>query len=400
MDYWLRLKRLLTILFNLLRRSNRIILEDKKIISNGFGVNINQPPNEMDVQHIRDAGLHYARIDLIWEVIEREKGVYNFSSFDRTVDLLKQNGITPYFILAYSNPLYEEDRSIVTTEGRFAYIKFALAALERYKGLQAFWEIWNEPNLEEFWSPQPSIEMYSYLLKSVAPFIKLKDPSGIVVAPAMSQINSTHRQWLEALLQEGVLNYIDAVSVHPYPGGKPELMINDYHQLEALVQEYASKPMPIISGEWGYTTDRIEEITQAQYMSRMFLINSMLEIPISIWFNWKDQVFDGYGLYRVDDTPKPSYQALSVLTATLNEFIFTDRIEGTQSDEYALLFNHTSTGKKALALWTTGELGTINIPFESGSGQLISMLGETSSITWEDRLIIDVTQSPAYLLVD
>ncbi|MGG3625190.1 hypothetical protein ABES25_16730 [Bacillus gobiensis] len=88
------------------------------------------------------------------------------------------------------------------------------------------------------------------------------------------------------------------------------------------------------------------------------------------------------------------------INSILNGFIFTVRLEGTQSDEYALLFNHTSTGKNALALWTTGEPGRINIPFDSGTGQLVSMLGETSSITWEDRLIIDVTQSPAYLLVD
>lgn len=396
----IRLKKIFHFLLKILRRTNQSLLASQKIIPRGFGVNINQPPNEMDVRFIRNAGLHYARIDLLWHVIEREKGVYDFTPFDRTVNLLRQEGITPYFILDYSNPLYEEDKSVVTTEGRFAFVKYAIEAVERYNGLQAFWEIWNEPNLEEFWSPQPSIEMYSYLLKSVAPVIKQKDPGGLVAAPAMSQINSTQRRWLEELLQRNVLKYIDVLSVHPYPGGNPELIVNDYHQLEALVQKYALKPMPIISGEWGYTTDRITELTQAQYLARMFLINSMLEVPISIWFNWKDQIFDGYGLYRVDDTPKPSYKALSVLAKVLNGFKFTDKIGGTQSDDFALLFSHTTTGKKALALWTTGEPGTINIPFASGSGQLVSMLGETSSITWDDRLILGVTRSPAYLLVN
>jgi hypothetical protein len=373
---------------------------EKHIIPNGFGVNINQPPNEEDIRLIREAGLHYARIDLTWEDIEQEKGVYDFTPFDRTVNLLRQEGITPYFILAYSNPLYEEDKSVVTLEGRFAFVKYALEALERYRGLHAFWEIWNEPNIEDFWSPQPSIEMYSYLVKSVAPIIKIKDPTGYVVAPAMSQINRTQRRWLEDLLRSNLLTYIDVLSVHPYPNGNPELIIEDYRQLEALVQRYASKPVPIISGEWGYTTDRIPELTQAQYAARMFLVNSMLKIPVSIWFNWEDQSFDGFGLYREDNTPKPSYQALTVLTQSLNGFRFSEKLSGTAPDQYALLFVNPVTGKKAAALWTTNNASTINIPFKSGSGQVVSMLGETRAISWEDRLIIDVTQSPVYLLIN
>ncbi|MGG3640575.1 cellulase family glycosylhydrolase [Bacillus gobiensis] len=397
------LVKILSILLSLFCGTNHY-LEGNKIIPWGLGVNVNSYPNKEEVKIIREAGLHYVRIDLTWATIEKEKGEYDFTPFDRTVNFLKREGITPFFLLAYSNPLYEEDRSVVTAEGRLAFVNYVSEALERYKGLNAFWEVWNEPNFVGFWSPQPSQEMYSYLLKSVAPVIKQKDPSGFVVAPALSKINNVPRQWLEELFKLDVLPYIDVLSVHPYPDpypeGNPELILNNYELLKDLVKKYSKKPIPIISGEWGYPSDRITEITQAQYLTRMFLINSMLKIPVSIWFNWKDKTFDSFGLYRVDDTPKPSYKALSVLTESLNGFKFKEKLSSSKSDEFALLFINPTSKKKALVLWTTGAPRTMNVPFESGSGQFVTMLGETSNISWDDQLMVGVSQSPVYLLVD
>ena len=58
---------------------------------------------------ISDAGFNMVRTDLFWSVIETTKGVYDFESFGYdtlTRELIKED-IRPYYVLDYSNTLYE-----------------------------------------------------------------------------------------------------------------------------------------------------------------------------------------------------------------------------------------------------------------------------------------------------
>lgn len=47
-----------------------------------------------------------ARMDFGWAAIEKEKGKYDFSSYDGLLAVMKAHGIRPYWILDYGNPLY------------------------------------------------------------------------------------------------------------------------------------------------------------------------------------------------------------------------------------------------------------------------------------------------------
>ncbi len=59
------------------------------------------------------------------------------------------------------------------------------------------------------------------------------------------------------MLQQGVLAYLDGLSVHPYRNAGPESVVADYDALRALMQKYlpanATAPV-VISGEWGWST--------------------------------------------------------------------------------------------------------------------------------------------------
>ena len=135
---------------------------------------------------------------------------------------------------------------------------------------------------------------YSLLLKQTSKTIKKNDPSGIVVAPALAGLSEESLKWLEELFKKDVLDYIDAVSVHPYRSWEPESVAYEYKVLRELIKKYSSKPIPIISGEWGYSTANgwyglnLSEEQQAAYLVRMFLINKLNNIPISIWYGWEN----------------------------------------------------------------------------------------------------------------
>ena len=51
----------------------------------------------------------------------------------------------------------------------------------------------------------------------------------------------------------------------------------------------SKKSIPIISSEWGYPIQTaVSQELQAALLVRQFLINSMKEIPLSIWYDWQD----------------------------------------------------------------------------------------------------------------
>src|SRR6185503_1945463 len=61
---------------------------DSPTVEESLGVNIHFiDPQPGEVKMIADAGFRWVRMDFIWEVTERQRGQYDFSSYDR---LLKQ----------------------------------------------------------------------------------------------------------------------------------------------------------------------------------------------------------------------------------------------------------------------------------------------------------------------
>jgi len=329
------------------------------VVPAGLGVNIHftgEPARDLEM--IQAAGFRFIRMDFIWEAIEREKGVYQFEAYDQLTAGLEKRGIRALYILDYSNPLYESDRSVRTAEGRQAFARFAAAAAARYRGRGILWELWNEPNIG-FWVPQPSVDDYMALAKAVFPAIREADPEALRVAPATSGIPL---DFLEACFRRGLLDLVDAVSVHPYRQSAPESVVPDYQRLRALIARYRpDRPdLPILSGEWGYSCvwEGFNDERQGQYLPRQFLTNLSEGIPVSIWYDWHDDGPDPkepehhFGTVTLDYQPKPAYQAMQRLVAALEGMRFVKRLQSDPAD-WLLLF--ADGERRALAVWTTGE---------------------------------------------
>ncbi len=110
---------------------------------------------------------------------------FSFDAYDQLVEGLSSRGIRALFILDYSNRLYETHRSVRTAEGRAAFARFAAG---RYRGKGILWEVWNEPNHEKFWTPEPSAADYLELVRAVALAVRAADPGARILGPATSGI--------------------------------------------------------------------------------------------------------------------------------------------------------------------------------------------------------------------
>ena len=379
-------------------------------IPNGFGVNIHFRGDPQDLDLIAHAGFKFIRMDLVWEAVEKTKGVYDFekSGYDDLTQGASRRGIRILYILDYSNRLYESDRSVRTEEGRRAFAAFAEAAAKRYSGKSILWEIWNESNIKIFWKPEPNVDDYCKLVKATAPAIKKADKTGLVVAPATSTIPF---RWLEDCFKRGMLDWIDVLSVHPYRPHPPETVIKDYDKLRDLIKRYAppGKKMPIISGEWGYSNinwdkKRLSNEKQAQYLVREFLINLYQEIPVSIWYDWKndgtnpDEREHHFGTVMHDLKPKTAYLAAKVLSSTLAGYSVDRTLKMGNDNDFALILQKGRN--TAIASWTMGEEHQITLPVPAGNGMLIDMLGNKKPASWpENALKLTIYQAPQYILV-
>lgn len=346
------------------------------VLPAGAGVNVHfTKGHEKELELIAAAGFKWVRMDFVWEAIERKKGEYDWSDYEAFSAELKKHGLRAYYILDYSNPLYEP--KVVGTnpitgkvesgataspqhpESVAAFARWAAAAASKFHGTGVIWEIWNEPNIS-FWQPSPSAEQYITLALAATGAIRAADPEACVVAPATSGFPW---DFLESIFKSGLLTNIDAVSVHPYrsPKQSPESAAGDFQRLREMIQHCApaGKKIPIISGEWGYSsnTKGVTPETQAAFSVRQQLSNLLNGVPISIWYDWKNDGPDAtenehnFGTVTAALQPKPAYLAIQKLTQALAGYRIAQRLKTENPADYVLALTNAA-GQTKLAAWT------------------------------------------------
>ncbi|MDE3067280.1 MAG: cellulase family glycosylhydrolase [Verrucomicrobiota bacterium] len=332
------------------------------VLPGGVGVNIHfTGGHDRDLDMIAAAGFKFARMDFVWAATERVKGKYDWSDYDHLTAGMERRGIRPYFILDYSNPLYEtNDIAPQHPASVAAFARWAAAAARHFHGRRVVWEIWNEPN-GGFWHPAANVAQYTALALATCKAIRRADPRAAIVAPACAGFDWP---FLETFLHSGVLAYLDGVSVHPYRSGPPETAAADYQRLRQLIANDAPKgrDIPILSGEWGYSskTGGVSLETQADYIARQQLFNLYAGVPISIWYDWKNDGPDpaenehNFGTVTLDMKPKPAYQSIQTLTRELSGCRIGERY-GTGSKQDFVLVLTNAAGAVKLAAWTLAQ---------------------------------------------
>jgi polysaccharide biosynthesis protein PslG len=382
----------------------------------GFGVNIHfTDPQPGEIEMIAAAGFKWVRMDFVWAVTEKRRGVYDFSEYDRLMTALERHGLRALFILDYGNPLYTQEKAVRTEEARQAFARWAVAAAQRFGGRGVLWEVFNEPNVELFWPPRPNVDEYIALALAVGRSFRAHAPNEKLIGPATNGIDFP---FLESCFKAGLLEYWSAVSVHPYRQLGPETAVAEYCRLRQLIEMYRPKrdgnqTIPIIAGEWGYSSvwRGMSEALQAQKLAREFLTNSANNVPLTIWYDWHDdgadpaEVEHHFGLVGhayhsgVDPVyqPKPAYLAAKTFLQFFAGYSFQRRLAVGSDDDFVLVF---SNGKEQrLAAWTNARVHRITISLEPGSYRVTKHTGEAAGDlrTTRDGLVLELSASPLYL---
>ncbi len=375
-------------------------------IPNGLGINIHftEPlPGEMEL--LAATGAKWIRMDWGWGRTEREKGVYDFSQPDKLVAALEKHGLRAVFVLSYGNKLYSPT-SPATPQSRAAFTRWAVAATKHFQNRGILWEMWNEPN--GFWTPAPNAADYAVLAREVGAAFEREVPGEALIGPALARFDWP---FFEAAFAGGILPFFDGVSVHPYRSNAPDSAAPDYGKLRDLIRKYSPEQgkMPILAGEWGYDSalGRRTEEQQARFLARQWLTNIASGVPLSIWYDWRDDGDDPknaehrFGLVRrshlpnqrVAFHPKPSFFAAQTLIRALSGYEFEKRLATGDEADWVLQFRRGKQIK--IAAWTAKTNGKIvKLPFGSDLSAA-DLLGRGSSALKSQNGTVRMPLSPA-----
>lgn len=367
---------------------------------------------------ISRAGFKLQRDELPWHRVEPQRGTYAHPHAHQAYMAgCEQQGLKSLVILDYGNRHYDNGNAPHTDEGLDAYAAYAREVVRRYGPQLEAVEVWNEYNGS--FSKGPAArrpEVYCEMLKRTYRAVKAERPELPVLAPAGVTLPYG---WLERLFRLGALDYLDAVSVHPYiHPAPPDPAKNDLSakllKLNDLIERYSGgKGKPVQLTEIGWPTHRagVSPRAQAHYAVRSLVMALAGGVDKIYWYELVNGGIDAskreqnFGLLRHPDdpmgayTPKLAYVALAVLARQLSgaRFAFRDALP---DPFYSYCF--TGAGSELRVLWAAKrahqpQKGAVTVVAEHPL-ELTDMVGKVRTLEpQQGKIRLTLSESPIYL---
>jgi Cellulase (glycosyl hydrolase family 5) len=315
-----------------------------------FGVNIHFLQDDRALDLARSAGFSLVRMDLLWAQLEK-KGQYDFAPFDDLMRSLEARRMGVLWILDYGHP--EHGAAAPQSEADVAaYARYAATAVAHFRGHQACFEIWNEPNDAHFLA-HPVI--YPTLLQTASAAIRRQDPKAVVSTGGTAGFDFS---FLASLLQSGAAQQASALAVHPYREAGPETLPADLGRLRRLIQRTVGSTMPVWDTEWGYSSyDHVSKHSlegghseaarqrQAVLAVREALTGWVLGLPLMIWYDLRDDGANpgdrehNFGLLEGDNREKAAMKAIRVLMSVTRDHTYAGVIRDVPTGVHAVRFD-------------------------------------------------------------
>jgi polysaccharide biosynthesis protein PslG len=298
------------------------------------------------MQEMKELRVRFLRCAFSWNGIEPEQGQFDFAFWDMLVDEAERAGVQIIPYVAYT-PKWaaksEENfwQQAPRSPAMFANVMRTLAA--RYRGRIKSWELWNEPDLTDYW--RGSSADLSELVKAGAQAVREGDPEAVVVLSGISREPSDF--FHELLYTYHLDRWVDVLALHAYPESWGEERAEDlFPQWIPQAKSYVKNsgdPVDLWLDEMGYADYRYDAAHASAYNINIyyryehspryaadFLLKSFVlalasnDLSLVGWYRIDDfrhsdprmpgdKVNHHLGLIGVDGKPKPAFYAMKFL---------------------------------------------------------------------------------------
>jgi len=311
---------------------------------------------ELGFQHVRFHGL--LSDDMGTLMMEMDQLVYSFFNADQICDFLLSIGMKPFMELSFMPSTLSSGNEIVfhykgnitppRDYGAWATLinKLVQHWVERYgieKVSEWFFEIWNEPNLRDFWSgtQQDYFNLYQHSAKAI------KDVNALLKVGGPATADNAWIPEFTDFCEKNNVPY-DFISTHHYPTdsfGKPgddtiaQLAASKRSALrdEVIETKKQAKGKPVYYTEWSTSSNPFDDLHDEPYAAA-FITKTIMEArgQVQGYSYWTfSDIFEenyfssvpfhgGFGLLNIYGVPKPAYRAYELLHRLGNDLLQVD----------------------------------------------------------------------------
>lgn len=288
------------------------------------------------------SGVTWVRMDVGWADLQpdgpQEFDAQAVARLDERLQEIAQRGLQT-LVMFWWAPQWSSgtaDKRGIPADPR-DYARAAAWIVQRWPTSIDALQVWNEPNLPEFFASTSAAD-YAGLLKATYPAVKQVRPDVPVVTAGPAHLD---RAWYGEFFAQGVSGSYDALGAHlyPVPGDEsPDYCRRpdsgcDISWLDQVMQERGDTS-PIWVTEFGWSTHPPEPglqpwergVTEQQQAAYTADVLALLgTIPrVHAAFVYRDRDFtdmgthlDGFGILRADNSPKPVYAVLACASVEL-----------------------------------------------------------------------------------
>ncbi|MDY7041430.1 MAG: hypothetical protein SVX38_11255, partial [Chloroflexota bacterium] len=382
-----------------------------------------------------DAGARTNRWQLSWYDVEATEGTFDFSVYEDEVSTDAASGLEINAILmgtpdwaatggsSFAPRIHAEQKTPPLTFSAFGWTstsaspplnldlawddpanywgRFVYNTVSHFKDSVQYWEMWNEPDYDYFWTGTAA--QYYQLLKVGYQAAKAADPDCTVLfgAPMLYGDDGTFFEQVLALIRDDPTApdnnyYFDIIPMHLYANsaqlydnvewlrwrlslydrpGSDDLENKPIWVNEMGVRIWGEPPGPDHRVEWSATTEE-----QANYVIQGIANGLAARVERLFYFRLHDSdMSDAYGLVRNDKSLRPAYDAYQVAATYLSDPLWVSRVPSGPNVRVSLW--GTPRGKVSVLWNTSPTTSTYTLPAILDSATVVDKRGQTQTIT-------------------
>jgi hypothetical protein len=310
-----------------------------------------------------NAGARWSREGFRWEHIETTPGIFDFDSYDDMVNIATNHPVELLSGLLYTNALYNTNGAPHSPPEYEAFARYVSNTVAHFRDRIQYWEIWNEPDCDDYWYPEPNATNYAALLQYAYQAAKAADPDCTVLGFSG---DSGNLDYIGTLFTNGALTNMDIFSIHPYSQPQPfeiSWQCAAIDDIRSMMQSMGSS-LPIWASEVGFSSfQNVTQQRQAELLVRLHLFLFAKDVPFVMTYAAMDgsgdtnEVEAMFGMVATNLAPKKAYAAYRHMTRQIADHSFEQRLDLSYSGmaQEDVLLRFTNATQSCLAAWTFDE---------------------------------------------
>jgi hypothetical protein len=306
-------------------------------------------------------GVQTVRQPFEWFRVERTPGSFDWAAYDGYVADAARAGLNVLPVLVgppkfrSSRPKRSRSKAMFPPKSNADYARFVSSAVARYGPNGSFWsehpeipfvpirswQIWNEPNIRNFWRSGPNPRRYVQLLRAGSRAVRALDPQAEVVAaglPNSKNLGIPFLHFAAGMYRAGAKGSFDTLAIHPYARSaagvvalteRARSLMNHYHDHASLwITEFGWSTSGDASAFRVSRQGQAARIAEA--ISALVAEQRDLRLRGFVFFKWKDSIAppnlgkgDPWplhaGLLSAKNNPKPGFWAFGRSVAQLSQ---------------------------------------------------------------------------------